>query len=110
MAFNSFWTATKSIAVTVYAATILIPLKRLYFQGPRFYGYGFWKGAPAHDICAELTHHNSEFWQKNPLACQEIIEKDFHAIVVLVETIGYFSIVYFIASLIFREIIKQRYK
>lgn len=110
MAFNSFWTATKSIAFTVYAATVLTPLRRLYFDGPRFFGHGFWKGAPMHDICAALTNHNSEFWKNNPVACQDIIDKDFHSIVVLVETIGYFALIYIVLSFIFRELMKQRYK
>jgi len=109
MSLNSFWTLTKSIALTIYAATVLTPLKRLYFDGPRFFGYGFWKGAPMHDICAALTNHNSEFWQKNPVACQEIVDKDFYSIVVLVETIGYFALFYVIISFACRELIQKRY-
>jgi len=109
MSLNGFWTLTKSIALTIYAATILTPLKRLYFDGPRLFGYGFWKGAPVHDICAQLTQHNSEFWKNNPDACREIVEKDFHSIVVLVETVGYFALLYVVISLACREFIKQRY-
>ncbi len=109
MSLNGFWNLTKSFALTVYAATVLTPLRRLYFNGPRFFGYGFWKGVPIYDICASLTHHNSEFWKQNPTACQEIVEKDFYAIVVLVETIGYFALFYVILSFLCREIVRHRY-
>jgi len=108
MALTNFWNSTKSVAVAVYAATIIAPLKRLYFEGPKLYGYGFWKGAAEHDICAALTNHDSNFWKSHQEACKEIIEKDFYSIVVLVETIGYFALFYIILSILLRRLIQSK--
>lgn len=104
----NFWNVTKSVAATIYAATVLAPIKRLYFEGPRIYGYGFWKGAATHDICAALTNHNSDFWLAHPVACKEIIEKDFHSIVVLFETIGYFALLYIFIGIVCRRLTAQK--
>lgn len=103
----NFWNLTKSAALALYAATVLTPLRRLYFDGPRIYGYGFWKGAAAHDICASLTNHSSEFWLGHSAACQEIIAKDFNSIVVLVETIGYFAALYVLIGFLLRCAIQK---
>lgn len=104
MALQGFWNFSKSIAVAIYAATMIAPLKRLYFEGPRFYGYGFWKGAAEHDICAALTNHDSNFWMAHSDACKEIIEKDFHSIVVLVETVGYFALFYIFLGIVIKRL------
>ena len=102
------WHATKSAALAIYTATVLTPLKRLYFYGPRMAGIGFWRGIPKHDICAALTNHDSHFWIKYPDACNEIIAKDFYSIEVLVETICYFALLYYCIPVVYR-LIMQRY-
>jgi hypothetical protein len=108
MALQNFLAVTKSMALALYTATVLAPLQRLYFDGPRFfYGYGFWKGAAKHDICAALTSHDSKFWLEHPIDCQAIIAKDFHSIVVLVETIGYFSLLYILVALTCRIVLTR---
>ncbi len=83
--------SAKVFAVSAYAYVIVDPLRRLYLHGPRLHGYGFWKGAAPHDICAALTNYESAFWKNNEKECMQVIERDFNSLVVLVETIMYFS-------------------
>ena len=95
---TSIWSFCKAVLASAYALTITNPLKRLYYNGPRLYGYGFWRGVPLHDICASLTSYDSEFWQLHNQACLEIVEKDFNSMVVLFETVLYFAALYTIVK------------
>lgn len=105
---QTYWSIFKGVIASVYTAVVMSPLKRLYFDGPRFYGHGFWKGAAPQDICAALTNHDSDFWLQHSDACQQIIDKDFYAIVVLAETIGYFIVLYFAVKLLYRFIASRQ--
>jgi len=103
-----FFSLLQQTISTVYTKVVLGPLRRLYFYGPRFYGHGFWRGATAADICAALTNHDSQFWLQHPQACADIIEKDFHSIVVLAETVGYFVALYLIVKVSLKYCSRRR--
>jgi len=88
------WGGLQTAIAHIYTRVVIAPLQRLYFQGPRLFGYGFWKGASQHDICAALTNHNSEFWAQHSDACAQIVRRDFQSHVVLFETAAYFFILF----------------
>jgi len=58
---------------------VLHPLRRLYFEGPDVYGYGWWGGRAAPDICAQLTNVDAAFWTRNPDDCRTLLERKFVA-------------------------------
>lgn len=67
----------------VYFATL--PLRVLYFHGPRLGGYGFQEGVRMEDACEHFTSVRSEFWAGTTGAsdeCNEILERKFNAFVV----------------------------
>lgn len=103
-----FWRTVKTAMATVYTSVMIKPLRRLYFDGPHFYGYGFWRGAAAHDICAHLTTYDSKFWLQHPQACREIIERDFYSIVVFLETLGYFLALYLCLKMIYNYVSRRK--
>jgi hypothetical protein len=60
---------------------IVVPLRLLYFEGPRW--MGCFAGMPSHDMCASLTSSSSDNWVtlgKEPSdACKAIMERSFRA-------------------------------
>ena len=89
---------SKAAAVVVSAGSSLYnraffsPVYRLYRHGPALHGYGFWRGAPSHEICAALTNVESDFWKNHSNECESLIAKEVQAYVVLIETITYFGL------------------
>ena len=73
---------------------IFEPVKRLYLLGPSVAGFGFWKGAATTDICAELTSVSATHWIKNKQECDELIDRNVMAIVVAIQTVVYFMLLY----------------
>lgn len=64
---------------------VTLPLRVLYFHGPRLGGYGFQEGARMEHTCEQLTSVSSEFWAGSRGAseeCREILERKFNAFVV----------------------------
>lgn len=61
---------------------VSIPLLReivwavLIYPCEQFYKRGLWRNRHFHDICAQLTKHDAEFWSRHPDACAEIIARD----------------------------------
>jgi hypothetical protein len=63
------------------------PTFHLYLHGPGW--AGGWKSRPREDICASLTTVEADFWQHNPLQCEDLIYRDFHSVYALVQVILY---------------------
>lgn len=82
---------------SVYKGAVFWPIYRLYRNGPSLHGYGFWRGAPSHEICAALTNVESDFWKIHSVECDSLITKEVQAYVVLAETVLYFSVVLYAA-------------
>jgi len=95
---------TTSFVYRVYQYVVVWPLSHLYFFGPAFQGYGFWQGRTATAICAQLTPSAEEFWQKQPLECQRIIDTHFYSLLVPLE-IGF----YFYAWYVILGYLRRRY-
>lgn len=66
---------------------LLYPIRKLYLQGPRINGFGFWQGSPLSEICASITSIPVEHWNINNAECEAVINKKFDAIVVSLECI-----------------------
>lgn len=94
----------------VYEHIILFPLSRLYLFGPSFGGFGFWAGLGLPDICAQKTHLATDFWKEHPLECITIVGKNFYSIVVLLETLFYFFMIWTIIKYIFTWFTKSNKK
>lgn len=77
-----------------YDYTVLSPLARLYLYGPSLGGWGFWNGMDLSMICAQKTNISLEFWQTHSAECIQLISRHFYGIVVLVETLFYFIIMW----------------
>jgi len=96
------WYTTVEIVFWLYNRLLLWPLATLYFNGPSFYQWGFWGGAEAADICAQLTSASADFWQRNPDACTEIIYKRLQAFVIGVQALLYMWMIYKMGSFLVR--------
>lgn len=72
---------------------LIQPLATLYLHGPNM--LGFWGGANAEDICAQLIPRTAAaFWTSsdtNAAECISIIERDFWAWLIFLRTVIYFT-------------------
>lgn len=67
----------------MYFATL--PLRVLYFHGPRLWGYGFQEGVEREQSCEQFTSVKSGFWAGSSDAqgeCIEMLERKFNGFVV----------------------------
>lgn len=85
-----------------YRSVIVWPIYRLYRYGPALHGYGFWRGAPAPEVCAQLTHVAADFWAAHPAQCEARMLAEVDAAVVLMETLAYFALLYVVVRWAFR--------
>ena len=85
-----------------YYYLFLWPLSMVYLHGPVLYEWGFWGGADAADICAQLSKASSKFWLNNEDGCAEIVNKRLQSFVVGVNALLYFVFLYFIFKFVFR--------
>jgi hypothetical protein len=75
-------------------------MRRLYFLGPEWNGFGFWQGRPHHEICSILTGvsgSDGNLWLKhsqNIHECEDMIQRKFTAFLVCCETIVFFFLFY----------------
>lgn len=81
---------------SLYNRAFFWPIYRLYRHGPSLHGYGFWRGAPSHEICAALTNVESDFWKNHSNECESLIAKEVQAYVVLIETVTYFGLLLYV--------------
>ena len=86
---SSFISVCERKLYEAYEWFILTPMAKMYLFGPSFLGWGFWAGQDLSQICSQKTNVPSEFWEKNPLQCVQLITKSFYAMVVVIETILY---------------------
>jgi hypothetical protein len=88
-----------TVLTTVHHSMILMPLKKLYFHGPLFHGYGFWGGTPHEDMCASLSPGTAaSFWLKNSDECSRIVDQHFEAFVVCIQLLLYTVTLYKLGS------------
>lgn len=62
-----------------------LPLRVLYFHGPRLGGYGFQEGVSYEQACEKVTSVRSDFWVGSEGAfseCTDILERKFNAFVI----------------------------
>ena len=89
---------------SLHDTLVVRPLLRLYLMGPRLYGWGFWAGAPAIDICASLSNVPGDFWSDHPQECAMLITREFTATLVAFETFVYFLCLAYAAVLVLRSL------
>lgn len=78
---------------------ILYPLRKLYFFGPSFYGYGFWSGKDFPEICSELS-----LVKINSFQCNDLLEKKFQSFVILIQISIYFFILYYFVQNLWKSL------
>ena len=93
-ALQSCITPMLSTVRSAYHGAIVWPVYRLYRNGPSWYGHGFWRGAPAHEVCASLTHVDADFWRLHPVQCERRMLAEVHSCVILFETMAYFALLF----------------
>lgn len=96
----------------LYEHLILKNMARLYLQGPRIGSFGFWRGAKPEQICAELnpSHNGALFWDQNDVnrqECMALIQTYFQSYMTVVESIGYFILLYKTSQYLFRVFVYQ---
>lgn len=79
-----------SITLWIKDYFFLGPLKRLYFFGPDLkslgiINVGFWNGLTNSEICAKLTSIPESHWDQNSETCNERIDRQFMAFVIIIE-------------------------
>lgn len=78
-----FVSVESAIQKIIFVATL--PLRVLYFHGPRLGGYGFHEGIGMEHACEQATSVRSEFWIGSSDAyteCEGILQRKFNAFVV----------------------------
>ena len=72
----------------------MFPFWNLYIYGPA--SLGFWQGAPAESICAQLSGTSEVFWNapENALECDAMIDRRFEAYHSLLAAILYAAVLY----------------
>ena len=85
---------------TFYHELILRPLKTVYIYGPECHGLGFWAGKTNAQICASLTGTAETFWNNNVPECTDLIDQKFYSLQVTIESIFYFTALFYIAKTI----------
>jgi hypothetical protein len=78
----------------VYRWLLIAPLQKLYFGGPQVYGWGFWGGRARADMCAELTSYDAYFWHQHAAECDQLLERQFGAFLIAIETLLYLYLLY----------------
>lgn len=76
----------------------ITPLKNLYLHGPKF--LGFWEGKENSDICEKISGVNSNFWKYNRIECDNMIDKKFNSLIVVIQVSFYFYFIFKFGSLI----------
>ncbi len=61
--------------------SIILPLRTLYFGGPRLWGWGGWEGISFQEICAQLTQVPAKVWE-NSTDCRELVERKFQTFLI----------------------------
>lgn len=95
----------QATVLRVYSWLLIAPLKKLYFGGPQLFGYGFWAGREPSDACAELTNVGAEFWSQHPDRCEDLLNKQFTAFLIAIETLAYLYLLYRSISFVIRVIL-----
>jgi len=74
---------------------VVYPLRVLFFQGPKLWGFGFGGSSGAESMCQSFTDVRSEFWsvsEETRRECFEILEKKFRGFVI--GTVAVFTIAF----------------
>lgn len=98
-------TYLQSVALVVYDTLVVLPFRRLYFDGPECAGFGFWQGRPSHEICNMITGVGGDLWTSNAEECEDLLERKFKAFVVLFETLIYWYVAYQLIQVLFMRIV-----
>ena len=91
--------------ITVWTKEIFLigPLKRLYFNGPDLHSFGissigFWNGLTNPEICAQITTISERHWDKYEDLCNDRIQRQFMAFVIIVEFLIYITTIFYLAK------------
>jgi len=99
---ESYWYHAYYTCDAIYSKLVLTPLARLYLWGPGMGGWGFWGGVDIHNICAQKTSLAAEFWAEHTEECVELVGKHFFSFVVVLQTVFYFILLFWIAKKIYK--------
>ena len=79
----------------IYETLLIAPVRRLYLLGPDLFG---WNGKTKSQICTIITNTPEYIWDNNLQECDNLIEKKFTSIFVIMETVFYLLLLYQIFS------------
>jgi len=83
---------------TLCENVFVYPLRLLFFQGPRVWGWGGWEGIQYEDICAQMTQVPAHVWREQMFTCAELLERKFTTFLVTVGAATYGFVLYKILS------------
>jgi hypothetical protein len=86
--FDALTRASRCLLSSI-GQVLTYPLHYTYVNGPPLGSYGFWGGAPQHQICASLTSIYPEHWLEHRDECDDLITRRVHGIVALVVLVFY---------------------
>ena len=73
----TFLSATRAVFHEWVWTPLVDGAKWVYFNGPS--KLGFWHGASSHEACATLTRVDSDVWEREYEACDNLLARDFRA-------------------------------
>lgn len=101
---NIIWSYLCTVIGSVYIRVIYTPVKNIYLYGPR--AFGMWEGMTIENICTHLVPRSrAEFWLSNDhnmKECFEIVEKNIHSWVIVIEYTAILCLLVFLYTLISR--------
>jgi hypothetical protein len=81
-------------ASSIYGYLVINPLRKIYLFGPAVFGFGFWQGLPAPEICSHITNYSETFWRDNYPDCKALIDAKFYSFQITIEAFLYFLLLY----------------
>ena len=74
---NDILSATRTFVQEWMWIPLVDGAKWVYFNGPS--KLGFWHGTSPHEACASLTRVDSDVWERESQACDNLLARDFRA-------------------------------
>ncbi len=74
---NHLVSATRTFVEEWMWSPLVAGAKWVYFNGPS--KFGFWHGTSPHEACATLTRVDSNVWERESEACDNLLARDFRA-------------------------------
>jgi hypothetical protein len=88
-----FAAEARALFESVYQTFLVAPIRRMYILGPDYIG---WSGKTDAQICSIITNTPEHLWAEKHGACEYLIQQKLTSILVVIETLVYFYLVYLV--------------